>query len=324
MGKNAAEATDLINSTLGDSSVSHSTCKKWFARFRNGNFSLEDNPRPGAVPKVLDDEIQVLLNENSAQSQHELADQLGITQQAVSLRLHAMGKIQKEGRWVPHVLSYDNKMRRYDTAVSLLSRFKKKDFLSQIVTGDEKWVFYDNPKRKKSYVDPGQPSTSIAKRDIHGKKVLLCVWWDTKGVLYYELLEPGETVTADRYQDQLIKLSDAIEEKRPFTGKGTRKVILLHDNARPHTALATKETIFALGWEVLPHAAYSPDKAPSDYHLFRSMQGLLAGEHFSNVEEARKWLDDYFASKPPSFYRDRKLPHKWQKIIDSNGEYFED
>src|SRR3954469_23682395 len=45
---------------------------------------------------------------------------------------------------------------------------------------------------------------------------------------------------------------------------------LQHDNARPHTVKMTKEKLQALGWEVLPHPPYSPDLAPSDFHLFRN------------------------------------------------------
>lgn len=80
MKKNASQATELINSILGDGSVSCSTVKKWFARFRDGNFSLEDDPRPGIKRKVVDEELEALLDENSAQTQQELADQLGVTQ----------------------------------------------------------------------------------------------------------------------------------------------------------------------------------------------------------------------------------------------------
>jgi len=49
-----------------------------------------------------------------------------------------MGKIQKKGRWVPHELSEDNKNRRRDIALTLLSKFGEKDFLHKIITGNEK------------------------------------------------------------------------------------------------------------------------------------------------------------------------------------------
>jgi len=140
-----------------------------------------------------------------------------------------MGKIQEEGRWIPHELSKDNKNRQRDIALTLLSKFRKKDFLHKIITGDKKWILYDNSKRRKSWVDPGQSSTSTSKSNIHAKKILLSIWWDWKHVLSYELLQPSETITAD--QQQLTNLSDALEEKRPFTDQEHRKVILPHDNA---------------------------------------------------------------------------------------------
>jgi len=91
--------------------------------------------------------------------------------------------------------------------------FQKKDFLHKIITGDEKWILYDNPKRKKSLIDRSQPSTSTPKPNIHAKNVLPCIWWNWKGVLYYDLLQSCETITTDRCQQQLpTNLSDALEE----------------------------------------------------------------------------------------------------------------
>ena len=42
---------------------------------------------------------------------------------------------------------------------------------------------------------------------------MLCVWWDQKGVVYYELLKPGETVNIQRYRQQMIDLLQALRKQ---------------------------------------------------------------------------------------------------------------
>jgi len=69
---------------------------------------------------------------------------------------------------------------------------------------------------------------------------MLCTWWDQKGLVYYELLKPGDSITGDRYRLQLIRLSRALREKQPEYEQRHDKVILLHDNARPHVAKVLK------------------------------------------------------------------------------------
>ena len=122
--------------------------------------------------------------------------------------------IQKQGNWVPYELKPRDVERRLFACEQLLKRQRRKGFLHRIVTGDEKWVHYDNPKRRKSWEVSGHASTSTAKPNIHGSKVMLCIWWDQLGVVYYELLKPTETITGDRYRTQLMRLSRELKDKR--------------------------------------------------------------------------------------------------------------
>jgi len=63
----------------------------------------------------------------------------------------------------------------------------------------------------------------------------------TKRVLFTELLKPGDSITGNPYRLQLIRLSYALWEKRPEYEQRHDKIILLHDNARPHVAKVVKK-----------------------------------------------------------------------------------
>ncbi|GFX14721.1 mariner Mos1 transposase [Trichonephila clavipes] len=73
-----------------------------------------------------------------------------------------------------------------------------------------------------------------------------------------------------------------------------------------------KDTLKSLGLDILPHPPYFPDLAPSNHHLLASMGHALAEQHFSNFEEIRKWLDEWFAAKDKQFFWHgiHKLPER--------------
>ena len=119
-----------------------------------------------------------------------------------------------------------------------------------------------------------------------------------RGIVYFELLRPGQTVTADVYQQQLNNLNRALNEKRPILSIKIRQVLLLHDNARPHKAKIVQEKIKELKWKVLLHPAYSPDIAPSEYDLFRSLKNNLHEQQFTEFEEVEKWVADWIVPNP--------------------------
>ena len=93
-----------------------------------------------------------------------------------------------------------------------------------------------------------------------------------------------------------MELDKEIKEKR--TELATRKGIISHqENAWPHTPLVTRKKLLELRWELMPHPPYSPDLAPSDYHLFRSLQNHVNEKTFDSNEAAKNDLIQFFASK---------------------------
>lgn len=158
------------------------------------------------------------------------------------------------------------------------------------MTENKKWIYFENPKWRKSLIDLGQPSTFLSRPNRFGRKSMLCFWWDQQGVGYCEILKPSETVNAYRYHQPLITLRCALREKRLDYEERHEKLIFLHDNAPAHTSKMVENYLQTLNWEVLPHPAYSPALTPSDYHLFPLMCHALAEQHFDAYEDFGKWL----------------------------------
>ena len=74
------------------------------------------------------------------------------------------------------------------------------------------------------------------------------------------------------------------------------------------------------------HPPYSPDLAPSDYHLFLSLQNSLNGKTFDNDEAIKSHFVQFIAEKSQKFYERgiMNLPKRWQKVIEQNGKYIID
>lgn len=126
--KSAAEAHRLLVEAYGEGALSERTCREWFQKFKNGDFDVEDKDRSGR-PKIYEDaELEELLEEDSSQTQKELALTLEVTQQAVSHRLKSLGMIHKQGNWVPYELKPRDIERRLCLSEMLLARHKKRVF----------------------------------------------------------------------------------------------------------------------------------------------------------------------------------------------------
>jgi len=118
------------------------------------------------------------------------------------------------------------------------------------------------------------------------------IFWDQDAILI-DYLPKGQTINAEYYSSLLVQLKDILKEKSRV--KFTKGVLFLYDNAPVHRAFATQKKLAYLGFQCLDHPLYSPELAPSDYHLFPALKKRLKVRHFSSDAEviaaAETWLD---------------------------------
>ncbi|XP_043502667.1 histone-lysine N-methyltransferase SETMAR-like isoform X1 [Polistes fuscatus] len=288
-GKNATQAAKRICDVYGHDAVSVRVAQSWFKRFQSGNVDVKDAPRSGRPITEKVDEILEKVEQDRHISSHDIGKELNIDHKTVLNHLEKAGYKKKLDVWVPYNLTIKNLMDRIFICESLLKRNEIEPFLKRLITGDEKWIT----------LQQSESSKTMIKSEFTSSKVMLCVWWDWKD-----------------------KVHQAIEIKRPelINSEG---IVFHHDNARSYTSLETHQKLRGLGWEVLMHPPYSPDLAPSDYHLFRPLQSSLNGVKLTSKEACENQLLQFFAQKSQQFYTDgiMILPQKWQKVIDQNGIY---
>ena len=108
-------------------------------------------------------------------------------------------------------------------------------------------------------------------------------------------------------------------------GKLSKGILLQQDNARVHTCKIAMDAVEGNGYELLPHPAYSPDLAPSDYFLFLNLKKDIHGLHFRSNEEVVAAVEEWVRDKDPGFFRSRlmALEHCWSKCIILERNYIE-
>ena len=122
-----------------EGSTSEIIYRRWFNRFKDGNFSLEDQPRAGRPSELENQRLIELLQEDNRQTTRELAEQLGVDHSTVDRYHDDLGYKYKLGAWVPHDFTEDNKRSRISN--TLLSRCNRKSFFPRLITGKRSGSF---------------------------------------------------------------------------------------------------------------------------------------------------------------------------------------
>ena len=144
-----------------------------------------------------------LMMTKSKLDQSKIEEMLKKPKSTIDRYMQRLGLVKKLDIWIPHEFKEIHSTKRFNACDLHLKRNEFEPFLKRIITGDEKWI------------------------------VMLPVWWDWKGVVFFELLPKNETINWDVYCRQLNKLNAGVKKKR-LELVNRKGVIFQHDNSTPH------------------------------------------------------------------------------------------
>ena len=183
-------------------------------QFKRGDFSTCDAPRPGRPKTVttpeINDQIHELILEDHQISAKSIVEQLGISHEWVGSIILEDLDIQKlPMKWVLKCLNTDQKRQWCQSSEQLLEFFRchPNDFLSQLVTMDETWLYHYDPQTKQQTVEwrhSGSPRPKKCRVQKSVGKVLASIFWDQDGILLTDYLPKGQTISVEYYSSLLV------------------------------------------------------------------------------------------------------------------------
>ena len=339
LGKSATKIHQELQTAYTEHSPGYSTIARWLADFQAGRTSLSDAPRSGRPNTAVTDQnigrVQQLVFEDPHCTIEDLCSRVPISHDRVHSILHNELHLRKIcARWVPHRLTAEQKQVRMDACAEILHKFSKRNAgnLEYVITGDEKW-FHEyqvpNKQHNKSWLCPNDPRPTITRTAQTSRKHMFVIFFGASGAVSKICLPHGQTVNAHFYRDECLStVVHYVNQHEPGASaihcRG-HQWFLHHDNASSHTARLVVQYLEENKLEIIKHPPYSPDVAPCDFWLFPTLQEMLAGEKFENVQGLSQAIAAGLRRIPSQDYRTafEKWLHRCQLVISHHGDYIE-
>ena len=213
---------------------------RWIKAFKAGKFSVEDH-HPGrpktSVTKANIAAVKIVVEQDARLSVRDIASCTGISEGSVQTTIlkKRLDLRMVCARWVPHLLTEEQKTQRLKCARELLKPYKgcNSRVISNLLTCDETTIF--EPQRRadnKQWKRKDQKRPCIAKKTISSKKMLYAIFLIQVGQSFKCLVHLVIQSLAESTRILYWRKWKLYNKKRP--SKGWSGVHLLHDNASSH------------------------------------------------------------------------------------------
>jgi histone-lysine N-methyltransferase SETMAR len=183
----------------GNSFLSFSTIQKWTAEFKRGRTTLEVDPREGhpksATTSEIIEQVHDMLLDDWRMNVSEIAETIGISKERVGYILHEELDTKKlHARWVPRLVTADQKRTRMKISEQCLERFNKNetDFVRRFIIMDETWISHYTPGSKQQSKQWREAGCSAPKKTSSvpsAGKAMASVFWDAESIFLLIILK---------------------------------------------------------------------------------------------------------------------------------------
>lgn len=314
-----------INTALPETDISLSSVKRWCKKFSSGDLSCNDLSRSGRPKINVADQIREMLEEQPFLSAKYIASELGHSPTAIkSVLINDLGLKKYRRRWIPHMLSEDDKEKRVEYSKEILKELIKarKNFFNTIMTGDESWFFYEY-EHKEMYAESRDMVPPIVSKKIQSKKTMFTIFFNGTKMLCIDALPSNYKFNQQYFIDYIIpQFHENVDhdKKQP-----PLKNIKIHmDNSPIHNGSLVAQKLKEEKINRIPHPPYSPDLSPCDFWFFGMAKENLKGVEINSEEDLENEIIRIFDGV--TFEELQMVFEAWIKrlewVIKNHGEYY--
>ena len=131
LGKTAAETVELIRQVYGDNCLFRAQIFRWYARFRSGVETIEDEARPGRPFSVRNEgltaKVRKRIQEERCVTVIMMADDFGVSRETIrQILVEDLSKRKVASRSVQHALSDDQRHEHVQYAKDIIKTARRK------------------------------------------------------------------------------------------------------------------------------------------------------------------------------------------------------
>ena len=275
-GLGTTEIAKALTDVSGHSALSYRTVMKLVAEFNNPTRTFEDPLRSVRPTTTLINlsirAVEEIATYDQQISVRHVADKLDISKTSVDeIISDYLGMKKICTRWVLKLFTLVQRANQVNCCEELLENCNQdpSGFSGRIVTKGETWIhYYDSLSQQEAKIwkKPNEKTPTRPRVTPSAIKIIVTIFWHCQGVLLVDFLPRGTTIDDPYYASLLHQVCSFIQEKR--LEKLRHGVLRLLNNTPVYKSNITQSAIQYTGFTELNHPGYTPDLAPSDYHLF--------------------------------------------------------